>query len=69
MENVKNTQLELLAPAGSYDAFIAAVNAGADAVYMGLNKFNARVMTNNFNNVNELYKYKKQLTTRLKNLQ
>lgn len=40
--------VELLAPAGSYESFIAAVNAGADAVYMGLDKHNARVMTNNF---------------------
>lgn len=40
--------IELLAPAGSYESFIAAINAGADAVYMGLKNFNARVMTNNF---------------------
>ena len=26
---------ELLAPAGSYESLTAAVNAGADAVYMG----------------------------------
>jgi len=44
--NLKN--VELLAPAGGYEAFIAAINAGADAVYMGLKDFNARVMTNNF---------------------
>ncbi len=33
---------ELLAPAGSLDAFLAAVAAGADAVYCGLGAFNAR---------------------------
>ena len=27
--------IELLAPAGSYDIAIAAINAGADAVYLG----------------------------------
>ena len=34
---------ELLAPAGGFDAFLAAVAAGADAVYLGLGSFNARV--------------------------
>ncbi len=33
---------ELLAPAGSFDAFKAAVAAGADAVYCGQGAFNAR---------------------------
>jgi len=33
---------ELLAPAGSMDAFKAALAAGADAVYLGLDRFNAR---------------------------
>lgn len=40
---------ELLAPAGNYEAFIAAINAGANAVYMGLNSFSARAYANNFN--------------------
>ena len=34
--------MELLAPAGSFDAARAAVNAGADAVYMGGPLFSAR---------------------------
>ena len=46
-DNLSKTA-ELLAPAGNMQAFLAAVNAGADAVYMGLKNFNARVMTNNF---------------------
>ena len=33
---------ELLAPAGTMDAFKAAIAAGADAVYCGLSSFNAR---------------------------
>ncbi|MBQ8379369.1 MAG: U32 family peptidase [Clostridia bacterium] len=41
-------KIELLAPAGNIDSFKAAVNAGADAVYMGLGKHNARVMAKNF---------------------
>ena len=34
--------LELLAPAGSMDALRAAVQNGADAVYLGVGTFNAR---------------------------
>jgi len=48
MKNANKREIELLAPAGSYESFIAAINAGADAIYMGLKNFNARVMTNNF---------------------
>jgi len=48
MQDVSSKKIELLAPAGNYESFIAAINAGADAVYMGLKNFNARVMTNNF---------------------
>ena len=39
---------ELLAPAGSYAALVAAVNAGADAVYVGAPAFNARIYAENF---------------------
>lgn len=40
---------ELLAPAGSWDAMVAAVQNGADAVYLGGNRFSARAGTSNFN--------------------
>src|SRR5580693_2187247 len=39
---------ELLAPAGDWDAMRAAVTNGADAVYFGLNRFNARYRAANF---------------------
>jgi putative protease len=39
---------ELLAPAGSPECFHAALDAGADAVYLGLNDFNARLRAKNF---------------------
>ncbi len=39
---------ELLAPAGSYDAMLAAVESGADAVYMGGRGFGARAFAENF---------------------
>ena len=32
---MKNRTVEILAPAGSYESMVAAVNAGADAVYIG----------------------------------
>lgn len=38
---------ELLAPAGSYEAMRAAINAGADAVYLGGEKFGARAFAEN----------------------
>ena len=34
---------EILAPAGNRDAFLAALAAGADAVYCGLKSFSARM--------------------------
>lgn len=40
--------VELLAPAGSIDAFRAAAAAGADAVYLGAKGFNARAQAQNF---------------------
>ncbi|MCL2368417.1 MAG: U32 family peptidase [Oscillospiraceae bacterium] len=40
--------LELLAPAGSFEAVIAAVQNGADAVYLGMDAFNARRGAKNF---------------------
>ena len=40
--------LELLSPAGSPEAVIAAVQNGADAIYLGLGDFNARRGAKNF---------------------
>jgi len=39
---------ELLAPVGSFETFMAALDAGADAVYLGLKKFSARARAENF---------------------
>ena len=33
---------ELLAPSGSFDSLVAAISNGADAIYLGMNKFGAR---------------------------
>ncbi len=40
-------KIELLAPGGDIDSIKAAILAGADAVYCGLNKFNARNRASN----------------------
>lgn len=41
-------EIELLAPAGSYETFCAVVRAGADAVYLGGSRFGARAYADNF---------------------
>ena len=40
-------EIELLAPGGDLDSIKAAILAGADAIYCGLNKFNARNRASN----------------------
>ncbi len=53
-ESIRNLQSairnlpELLAPAGDWDCARAAVENGADAIYFGLEKFNARMRAGNF---------------------
>jgi len=41
-------KIELLAPAGTKEAFVGAINAGADAVYLAGKKFGARATATNF---------------------
>ena len=43
-----DTMSELLAPAGSFEALVAAISNGADAVYLGMNQFGARAYAANF---------------------
>lgn len=42
-----DSRVEILAPAGSMESMMAAVNAGADAVYMGGSRFGARAYADN----------------------
>lgn len=44
----QNKSIEILAPAGSYESFQAAIAAGADAVYAGGPRFGARAFAENF---------------------
>ena len=41
--------VELLAPAGQWESLVAAIDAGADAVYLGGKAFNMRVHRSDFN--------------------
>ncbi len=41
-------KVELLAPAGNKEAFLGAIHAGADAVYLGGSRFGARAYADNF---------------------
>lgn len=45
-------KIEVLAPAGTIESLYAAINKGADAVYLGGNKFSARAYASNFDNEN-----------------
>lgn len=46
---IQQKRLEIMAPAGSYDAMNAAMNAGADSVYFGVEQLNMRARAaNNF---------------------
>jgi len=61
--NSKSTKQELLAPAGNFQCLIAAINAGADAVYFGLQEFNMRARAKNFK-ISDLPKIKKLTDTK-----
>lgn len=47
-EHIRIEHIELLAPAGDWDCMRAAVANGADAIFFGVEKFNARVRAKNF---------------------
>lgn len=51
--------MEILAPAGNKDSFLAAVNSGANAVYLSGKSFGARASAQNFNleEIAEVVKY------------
>src|SRR6476660_7472919 len=44
---MKNNKVELLAPVGSFESLHAAVNAGADAFYFGVEQLNMRARSVN----------------------
>ena len=54
--------IEILAPVGNEEAFVAAVSAGANAVYLGLKDFSARAKAKNFSfsQLNQICSYAKE---------
>ena len=58
-ERSQHDKHEILAPAGDKDSLITAINNNADAVYLGLDDFNARVKAENFSkdNIGEIVRY------------
>lgn len=52
---MRSNKVELLAPAGSMDAFMGAIHAGADAVYLGGKQFGARAYAANFSDEELLF--------------
>lgn len=54
---------ELLAPAGSFEAAVAAFTYGADAIYLGLERFSARADATNFSDeaLRQIVAYARQL--------
>jgi len=59
MNDCSHHTMKILSPAGSREAFIAAVENGADAIYLGGKLFNARHFAKNFelNEITELTRY------------
>ena len=49
--------MELLSPAGNFDSLIAAVQNGADAVYVGAQNFSARNLADNFSDLSKAASY------------
>ena len=39
---MQRSEIEIMAPVGSYEALAAAIQAGADSVYFGVGKLNMR---------------------------
>ena len=53
---MKEREIELLAPAGSFESMQAAINAGANAVYFGVEQLNMRTCSSNSFEINDLKK-------------
>jgi len=58
MKSNSKSKYELLAPAGDFECLMTAINAGADAIYFGLQEFNMRARAKNFK-ISDLPKIRK----------
>ena len=68
---MKRTEIEVMAPAGSYESLMAAIQGGADSVYFGVEQLNMRAASSNNFTIEDLrnivsickkYKIKSYLT-------
>ena len=55
----KETDIEITAPAGSYESLMAAIESGADSVYFGIEQLNMRAKSTNNFKINDLSKIAK----------
>ncbi len=53
---IKNRHIEILSPAGSYESLITAINAGADAIYFGVEQLNMRARSSDNFTLDDLEK-------------
>jgi putative protease len=60
MSTAKREDLELLAPAGNFESLMAAIQAGADAVYFGIGALNMRAASSRNFNTADLPEIKKR---------
>jgi U32 family peptidase len=51
---MNRNEIEIMAPAGSYESLIAAIQGGADSVYFGAEQLNMRAASSNNFKINEL---------------
>lgn len=47
MNKIKRSDIEIMAPVGSYESLAAAIQAGADSVYFGIEQLNMRAKSSN----------------------
>lgn len=59
---MKERAIELLSPAGSFEAMQAAINAGANAIYFGVEQLNMRTRSSNSFEISDLAEIKSNCT-------
>lgn len=60
MSKINGQNIELLAPAGNFESLMAALQAGADAVYFGVGSLNMRAASSRNFSINDLRDIKKR---------
>jgi len=53
-DKIKRKDIEIMAPAGSYESLMAAIQGGADSVYFGAEQLNMRAASSNNFNIDDL---------------